>query len=665
LHGVAVADPYRWMEDVDAPETLAWIAEENKHTRAWLDQVAGREANTKRMRDLMNHTRGYGAVKRAGRVFFMRQDALQNQPVLYVQDGGAQPKPLLDANTLSKDGTVALSSWAPSPNGKYLAYGIAKAGSDWQEWFVRDVATGKDLADRLEWIKFSDPEWSAGSDGVYYTTYPEPAKGALLTGANVNSKLYFHKLGAAQSDDALVFARPDQPEWRAEPWVSDDGNYLLLMIHWGTRTETPVFYQDLRARDGKTREVVKDFIGEFTPLGNQGSTVYFWTTAGAPKGRVIAMDLNKPEMANWKEIVPEGPDAMEQAVWSAGHLFCQYMRDAKSAVVAYTLEGKKVREVGLPGLGSVTWSKGERNENEQFFTFASFVQPNVVYRYDWKAAKLTPLFDSKLPFDPSRFETQQVFYKSKDGTRIPMFLTGRKGWTRDGKNPTLLYGYGGFNVPVLPGFNARNVAWMEQGGVYAVANLRGGSEYGDAWHKAGMLKNKQNVFDDFIAAAEYLIAEKVTQKSKLAIMGGSNGGLLVGACLNQRPDLFGAAIPAVGVMDMLRFHKFTIGKAWASDYGDPDKREDFEVVRKYSPLHNIKPGTEYPPTLVMTADHDDRVVPSHSFKYAAALQHAQEGKAPILIRIATSAGHGAGKPVSKQIDEAVDVLAFLKMSLGM
>lgn len=666
LHGQTVADPYRWLEDIDSPETKAWIAEQNKYARAHLDKIPGREVLRNRIAELMNYTRtaGAGIVKRGGRLFFLRQDGGQNQPVLYVQDAGGQPRELLNPNTLTKDGTAAVSTWAPSGNGKFLAYGIAKAGSDWQEWFVRDVATGKDTGEKIEWVKFSSPEWSADDSGFYYSTYPKPEEGAALVQQNYYNKLYYHRLGTKQAEDKLVYERPDQKEWSFGGRVTRDGRYLVLSIEHGTRVENLVNVIDLRA-GGKVIEVVKDFTGAFQLLGSRGTVLYFQTTHKAPKGRIVAIDLAMPAETGWKEIVAESKDPLESAVWSAGRLFCGYMSDVKSVVRMVSLEGKVMGEVKLPGMGQVQWSSGEQDEAEQFFVFTGYMSPLSIYRFDVKSGVSSQLFTTKLAFDPAAYETKQVFYTSKDGTKIPMFLTYRKGMRQTGNNPVLLYGYGGFSVSIRPAFSVYFVTWLEQGGILAVANLRGGSEYGEDWHRAGMLDKKQNVFDDFIAAAEYLVTNKYTSKHRIAIEGGSNGGLLVGAVLNQRPDLFGAAVPHVGVMDMLRFHKFTIGRAWTSDYGSPENPKDFETLLKYSPLHNAKRGTVYPPVMIMTADHDDRVVPSHSFKYAAQMQYAQEGKAPVLIRIEPSAGHGAGKPASKLIEEYTDTILFLRDTLKM
>ncbi|MBI3680876.1 MAG: S9 family peptidase, partial [Acidobacteria bacterium] len=568
LHGVRVPDPYRWMEDVDSAETRAFVKAQSRYAREYLDKLDGRERLKKRLAEIQNFTRtGMFFQKRGGRYFFLRQDGLQNQPVMYVQRPGGAARVLLDPNTLSKDGTAALSAYAPSPDGKWLAYGIEKAGSDWQQWRIRNVETGRDLEDVLEWIKFSNPTWTAGGSGFYYARYPKPERD-LLTASNEHNKLYYHKLGTRQAEDKLIYERPDQKNWYFDSWVSEDGRYLVVIVNDGTRVENLIYYQDLRA-GGKMKPLITEFTGAFYPAGSKGSVAYFYTTDQASRGRLAAVDLEKPSREAWKNVIPESRDTLEQAVYTAGHLFCQYLKDVTSAVRIYSLDGKFVREVKLPGLGTVNWAWGEQEEPEQFFSYAGFSTPITLYRYDVKTGQSTAMFPGKPAWDPGAFETRQVFYPSRDGTEIPMFLVHRKGLKAAHGTPALLYGYGGFSSAVRPSFSVLYLAWMEMGGLVAVANLRGGNEYGEAWHQAGMKHHKQNVFDDFLAAADWLIAGQHTSASKLAILGASNGGLLVGACLNQRPDLFGAAIPQVGVMDMLRFHKFTIGQAWASDYGSP------------------------------------------------------------------------------------------------
>jgi prolyl oligopeptidase len=662
--GVKIADPYRWLENTDSAETAAWVEAENEVTQQYLAAMPRRAAFKDRLTTLFNFER-YGSFQKAGaRYIYSRNDGLQNQSVLYVSDSltGAG-RVLLDPNTLRADGTAALSGFVPSKDGKLIAYGIAEAGSDWTVWHVRDVATGKDLSDEIHWSKFGDIAWLPDQRGFYYQRFPEPKPGEALREQNQNAKLYLHRLGQPQSADTLVYERPDQPKWMFDPNVTDDGRYLVTVVETGDFGKNLVFYQDLRTAP-KMVELISKLEATYIPVGNRGSVMYFQTTDHAPKGRIVAIDFARPARENWREIVPQQPEPIESSRIFANHLALSYLKDAASQVKLFSLDGKSARTVALPGLGSAGFEYGLTTDSEMFFGFTGYTAPHAIYRLDSTGA-VTPVRQSKLSFDPARFETEQVFYPSKDGTRIPMFLVHRKGIVKDGKNPTLLYGYGGFNVSTTPAFSPAYLAWLEMGGIWASANLRGGAEYGDEWHDAGKRAKKQNVFDDFIAAAEYLVAQKYTSTPKLAIFGGSNGGLLVGAVLNQRPDLFGAAMPAVGVMDMLRFHKFTVGALWVDEYGSPDNADDFKVIRAYSPLHNIKPGTHYPAVLITTSDHDDRVVPGHSFKYAATLQAAQANGRPILIRIETRAGHGAGKPVTKTIDEWADRLAFLAKELAM
>ncbi|HEY8377475.1 MAG TPA: prolyl oligopeptidase family serine peptidase, partial [Nannocystis sp.] len=609
--------------------------------------------------------------KEGGKYFFSRNDGLQNQSVLYVADKlDAEPRVLLDPNTLSADGTVALSGIAVSRDGKYLAYGLAAAGSDWQEYRVREIATGKDLPDHLKWIKFSGAAWTKDSKGFFYSRYDAPRDGEALTGKNEYQKLYYHKLGTSQDQDILVYERKDQPKWGFSGDVSDDGRWLVIRVWEGSADKNAVFIHDLSGGVGKKPvvELLDKFDAEYNFVGNTGSTLYFVTTHGAPRGKIVAVDVakkNAGDPATWKTLIPEVPETLRGASHVGGKLIVSYLKDARSEIRVHALTGKLERTVELPGLGSVHGFGGRAQDSETFFAFTSYTWPTTIFRYDVKTGKTELFRQPKVAFDPSQYETVQVFYTSKDGTRVPMFLTYKKGLQRDGGNPTYLYGYGGFNVAITPGFSVPDLMWLELGGVLAIANLRGGGEYGEEWHEAGTKLRKQNVFDDFIAAAEYLIAEKITSPSKLVIGGRSNGGLLVGAAMTQRPDLFAVALPGVGVMDMLRFHKFTIGWAWVSDYGSSDDPEQFRALHAYSPLHNIRPGTKYPATLVYTADHDDRVVPGHSYKFAATLQAAQAGDKPTLIRIDTRAGHGAGKPTSKQIEEWTDLWGFAVHNLGM
>jgi len=664
-HGTKVADPYRWLEDPDSPETRAWVEAENKITFAFLESIPARERLRKRLTRLWDYEKFGVPFKEGDRYFLTRNSGLQNQSVLYTTESlDGTPRVLLDPNTLSADGTVALSGLAASDDGAKLAYGLASAGSDWQEWKVRDVQTGRDADDHLRWIKFSSASWTKDGKGFYYGRFPEPKPGEDLKGTNYHQKLYYHRLGTPQADDELVYERPDHKEWQFHGAVTDDGHYLVITVSKGTDDKYRILYQDLRRKGSKPVELIDNFDHEYTFIDNDGPVFWFKTDNGAPRGRVIAIDVNNPAPERWREVIPQAAEALKDVDVVGDHFFASYLKDAHTQVKVFDLAGKAVREVEFPGLGTASGFSGKRSDKETFYAFTSFTAPSTVYRYDVATGKSTVFRKPKVDFDPDLYETKQVFYTSKDGTKVPMFISHKKGLTLDGKNPTYLYGYGGFNIPLTPTFSPANLVWMELGGVYAVPNLRGGGEYGEEWHKAGTTLRKQNVFDDFIAAAEWLIAHKYTSTPKLAIGGGSNGGLLVGACMTQRPDLFGAALPAVGVMDMLRFHKFTIGWAWVDDYGSSDDPEQFRALHAYSPLHNLKPGTPYPATLVTTADHDDRVVPAHSFKFAAALQAAHTGDAPVLIRIETKAGHGAGKPTAKIIDEAADRWAFLVKVLG-
>jgi prolyl oligopeptidase len=665
-NGAKVADPYRWLEDTNSRETAAWVEAENKVTAAYFARIPQRDKIRARLTELFNYERYSGAFEVAGKYFLFRNDGLQNQDVLYVADKpDGEERALLDPNTLRADGTAALSGLSVDRSAKLLAYAIAQAGSDWSEWHVRDIATGKDLHDQVQWTKFTNTEWTHDGRAFYYQRFPQPNDKAALTESNQNAKLYLHRIGDPQSSDRLIYERPDHPHWMFTPTVSDDGRYLVLDIYTGDESKNLLFYQDLTAAEPRTLELIGEQKARYSFIGNRGTEFLLSTTDNAPKGRIISIDVNRPERANWNEIVPEQADTLSSAEYAGGKLILSYLKDAHSVAKIAGLNGKIEHEVPLQGLGTAAWSPAHAIDTELIYSFDSFTAPLTFYRYDLKSNQSTLLRQSKLSFDPSLYETEQIFYSSKDGTRVSMFLVHKKGLKRDGQNPTLLYGYGGFNVAVTPNFSPSFLGWMEMGGLLAVANLRGGSEYGEAWHQAGTKLHKQNVFDDFIAAAEWLIASKYTSTPKLAIFGGSNGGLLVGAVLNQRPDLFGAAMPAVGVMDMLRFNKFTIGSAWEGDYGSPQNPEQFRALYAYSPLHNIRPGVHYPPTLITTSDHDDRVVPGHSFKYAATLQAAQGGPAPILIRIETRAGHGAGKPTTKRIDEAADRFAFLSHQLHM
>ncbi len=659
-HGVQVPDPYRWLEDTDSEETKAWVEAQNKVTFSYLEKVPQRASLRERLTKLWNFERYGTPEKRGGRYFYTRNDGLQNQSVLYVAESlDAPPRELLDPNQLSQDGTVALVGWEVSEDGRYLAYGLAAAGSDWNEWKVKEVATGQDRSDHLRWVKFSGVSWTPDNRGFFYSRYDEPKAGEELTGVNYYQKLYYHTLGEPQDKDRLVYERKDQKEWGFRGEVTEDGRYLVISVWRGTEVKNQVFYQRLDTPAAPVVELLAGFDAEYEFIGNEGSTLWFQTDLDAPLRRVIAIDVEHPERSRWRELIPQAQHVIRGVSAVGDRFLVAYLKDAATQVRVFDLSGRFEREVALPAIGEAGGFGGRRKDDETFYQFTNFTTPPTVYRYEIRSGESTVFRRPQVDFDPQAYETRQVFYHSKDGTRVPMFITHRKGLPLDGNNPTLLYAYGGFDISITPAFSVMNLVWMEQGGVYAVPNLRGGGEYGREWHEAGMKEKKQNVFDDFIAAAQWLIDNKYTCSQKLAIRGGSNGGLLVGAAITQRPDLFGAALPAVGVMDMLRFHKFTIGWAWVSEYGSSDDPGEFRTLIKYSPLHNLKPGTRYPATMITTADHDDRVVPGHSFKFAAELQRAHAGDAPVLIRIETSAGHGAGTPTSKLIDTAADSLAFL------
>lgn len=664
-HGVKVADPYRWLEDLDSEETRDWVDAENKLTSAFLEAIPARASIKDRLTKLWNYEKFGVPFKEGNRYFYTRNSGLQNQSVLYtVNSLDGAPKLVLDPNTLSTDGTVALSGLRVSNGGKLLAYSLSASGSDWQEWKVRDVETGQDLSDDLKWVKFSDVSWTPDNSGFFYSRYDEP-KSDSLKATNYFQKVYFHKLGTPQSDDTLVYERPDQKDWLFGGSVTEDGRYLIIPVFQGTDSKTRIYYKDLQSKDPKVIQLLDDFDAAYTFVGNDGTRFWFQTDLNSPRGKIIEIDIDKPQRENWKIVVPEGSESLQAASLVNHRFILNYLKDAYTKVRIHDTRGKLLNEVQFPGIGSAEGFGGKATDTETFYSFTGFTTPTTSYRYDTTTGKSTIFRQPKADFNPNNFETRQVFFTSKDGTKVPMFITHKKGIKLDGNNPTYLYGYGGFNISLSPAFSVGNLVWMEMGGVYAQPNLRGGGEYGEDWHQAGMKLKKQNVFDDFIAAAEWLIDNKYTSRSKLSIGGGSNGGLLVGAALTQRPDLFGAALPAVGVMDMLRFQKFTIGWAWVSDYGASDNADEFKALYAYSPLHNIRPGTSYPPTLITTADHDDRVWPGHSFKFAATLQAAQAGDAPILIRIETKAGHGAGKPTSKIIEEIADRWAFLVKTLQM
>lgn len=663
--GTKVADPYRWLEDDNSAETKAWVEAQNKITFDYLNQIPERAKIKARLTELWNYEKYSAPFKRGSKYFYYKNDGLQNQSVLYVADSPTDKgRVLFDPNKLSTDGTVALSGLSISDDGKLMAYGLAGAGSDWQEWKFKRVDTGEDLPDVLKNIKFSGASWTLDGTGVYYSRYPAADDKSKLSAENAYQKMYFHKLGTDQSADPLVYERPEDKDMFVGGGVSDDGKYLIISVGKGTSPNNMVYYKDLSKADSQIMPLVDKLENNYSFLDNIGTTFYFQTDKDAPRGRIVSVDI-KDKDKKWREIVPQAAEPIAGVGFVNNQFAVSYLKDAYSQFKVYDKDGKFVRNVELPGIGAAGGFGGKRTDTETFYSFNSFTTAPTIYRYDMKSGKSEIFRKADVKFNSADYEVKQVFYNSKDGTRVPMFIVHKKGIKMDGTNPTLLYSYGGFSISMTPAFSVSRLAWMEMGGVFAMPNIRGGAEYGEEWHLAGTKLKKQNVFDDFIGAAEYLIKEKYTSPAKLAIQGGSNGGLLIGAVLNQRPELFGAALPAVGVMDMLRFQKFTIGRAWTSDYGSSENAEEFAALYKYSPLHNIKPGTKYPATLVTTADHDDRVFPAHSFKYAATLQAAQAGDAPVLIRIETRAGHGAGKPTAKIIEEQADLFGFLVKNLGM
>jgi prolyl oligopeptidase len=662
--GTEVADPYRWLENDTSRATEAWVEAENKVTAAYLSGIPFRDKVRQRLTDLMNYERIGTPYKKNGKYYFFKNNGLQNQSVLYVKETlEGEAGVLLDPNQLSDDGTVALSGISFSHNGKYLACNISRSGSDWNEIFVIDLADGRRMDDAVRWAKFSGASWQG--NGFYYSAYDAPQTGKEYSDMNENHKIYYHTLGTLQKEDRLVYQNPAEPKRFYYGDVSEDER--ILFIHEsGAGSGNNLFMKDLTKTNAPVTALTHDMEYSYLPIEVTGDKIYLITNYGAPRYRIMTASVSSPRLEEWKELIPESESVLAGASLIGGKLILTYEKDASHHAYVYTLEGKRQHEVTLPALGSVYFS-GDKDDKETFYSFSSFTFPATIYTYDPDKNESGVYLAPKVAFNPDEYTTEQVFCPGKDGTRIPLFLTYKKDLQKDGSNPVLLYGYGGFNISLNPGFSTNRLVFLENGGIYAQANLRGGGEYGEEWHQAGTKMNKQNVFDDFIAAAEYLIEENYTRKGKLAVNGGSNGGLLVGAVVNQRPDLFKVAVPAVGVMDMLRYHKYTIGWNWASDYGtSEDSREMFACLYAYSPLHNIKnDGTPYPALLITTADHDDRVVPAHSFKYAAALQAADTGDAPKLIRIETKAGHGAGKPISKVIDEYTDVYSFIMYNLGM
>lgn len=664
-HGTKVADPYRWLEDDNSEDTKAWVKAQNKITFDYLATIPQRDKIKKRLEELWNYPRYSSPFKKTQYYYYFKNDGLQNQSVMYRQNGlTGKPEEFLNPNTLNKEGIAALGGTSFSKTGKYFAYSIAVAGSDWQEIFVMESATKKVLKDKVEWTKFGGANWN-GDDGFYYSGYDKPDEKSKLSKQNQFHKVFYHKLGTDQSQDILIHEDKEHPLRYHGAGLTEDGRFLILNVSEGTSGAEIWYWEKKDPSQTKFKLLIPGFSTEPDVVDNHGGKLLVRTNDGAPNYQVVLIDPKNPGKENWKTVIPEKKEALQSVGTAGGYLFASYLKDASTKVYQYTYDGKLVREIKLPGIGTAGGFGGEKEDKEFFYTFSSFSTPPSIYRFNIATGQSTLFRKTEVKVKTDDFVTEQVFFTSKDGTKVPMFLTYKKGMVRNGQNPVLIYGYGGFNIPVTPGFSTSNAFFVEQGGIYVSVTLRGGSEYGEKWHKAGMLDRKQNVFDDFIGAAEHLIKEKYTNNQKIAIRGGSNGGLLVGAAMTQRPDLFKVALPAVGVMDMLRFHKFTVGWGWAVEYGNADSASQFPYLYKYSPYHNLKPGVSYPATMVTTADHDDRVVPAHSFKFASRLQEYNAGTNPMLIRIETNAGHGAGKPTSKVIDEATDIWSFVMYNLGM
>jgi prolyl oligopeptidase len=664
-HGTKVEDPYRWLEDDNSNETKDWVKAENVATQGYLSTIPFRAAIRTHLEKMWNFPKYGSPFKRGAYYYFYKNNGLQNQSILYRQKGlTGVPEVFIDPNKLTADGTAALQGLSFSKNYKYAAYSVARSGSDWQKGFVMDVATKQLVTDSIEWIKFSGFSWK-GDDGFYYSGYDKPDEKTALTKANEYNKVMYHKMGTAQSADALVFVDKAHALRYQGAGLTEDNRFLILSSSEGT-SGGEVQYWDLKdASQTGFKMLVEGFATEPNVIENVGDKLLLQTNDGAPNYKVVLVDPKNPAKENWKIVIPEQKEALQGVSTGGGFLFASYLKDASTKIYQYTMDGKLIREVSLPGIGTASGIGGEMKDKDCFYSFSSYNYPASIFRFDMASGKSTLFKKSEVKFDATLYETKQVFFTSKDGTKVPMFISSKKGLKLDGNNPVLMYGYGGFNIPMTPGFSVGTAFWMSQGGVYVVVNLRGGSEYGEDWHKAAILEKKQNVFDDFIGAAEFLIANKYTNSNRLAIQGGSNGGLLVGACMTQRPELFKVALPAVGVMDMLRFHKFTVGWGWCTEYGCADSAMQFPYLFKYSPYHNLKPNTSYPATMVTTADHDDRVVPAHSFKYAARLQDYHTGANPVLIRIESKAGHGAGTPLSKTIEQQTDIWSFVMFNLGM
>ncbi len=656
-HGTAVPDPYRWLEDDMSDETAAWVKAQNELTFSYLESIPFRDALKERMTEIWNYPKMGTPFKEGDLYFYSYNTGLQNQSIYYIKKSlEDEGEVFIDPNGFSDDGTVALAGLSFSGDHKYAAYGISRGGSDWREFFIKDVETGMDLEDHLEWIKFSGMSWY--KDGFFYTRYDKPEEGDKMKGANINAKVYYHRAGTGQSEDLLIHRDEAHPEWGFGVGVTEDEQYMFLTVTESTSGNALAF-RKAGIDDTPFTWLDEDFDDDYSPIGNHENMLYVLTNSEAPLYRLVGIDLNNPERENWVDIIPEQGNVLESATLAGGKIIASYLQDASNAAYVYELDGSMLHEVSLPGIGSLGGFSGKMKDDTAFYSFTSFNYPTTTFKYSIEENTSELFYAPEVDFDAEAYETKQVFYTSKDGTEIPMFIVHKKGVELDGTNPTLLYGYGGFNISMTPSFSTTRAVWMEQGGVFALANIRGGGEYGEAWHKAGTVLQKQNVFDDFIAAAEYLIDEKYTSSERLAIYGGSNGGLLIGAVINQRPELFAAAIPMVGVMDMLRFHKFTIGRYWTVDYGSSDEPEEFPYLLGYSPIHNISADKNYPAVLITTGDHDDRVVPAHSFKYASTLQEKYSGKNPVMIRINTDAGHGAGKPTDMVIQEYTDVWSFI------
>ncbi|MCK9255391.1 MAG: prolyl oligopeptidase family serine peptidase [Bacteroidales bacterium] len=655
--GIEVLDPYRWLEDDNSEETAEWVKAQNEISFKYLEAIPYREKIKDRLLKLWDYPKVSAPVKKAGLYFYFKNDGLQNQNVLYYKtDLNAEEVELLDPNNFDKEGTVSLSNISISPDGKYLGYAISRAGSDWQEILIKDIESLKDLDDHLKWVKFSSIAWS--DNGFYYTKYPEPEKGQELSGVNTNSKIYFHKVGTEQSMDILVYEDSKNPEVGYSAYVTDDKKHLIIYATKST-SGNALYYQNIEKPNSAFIKLIEDFDNDYSVVSSKDNKFYVYTNYQAPMYKMIEIDLNKRDRKFWKDVISETSSVLQTVSYIGERFIANYMVDAHSLIKIFDEQGEFLHDLDNEEIGSISGFSGDEDSDLTFYTFTSFTSPALIYSYDIKNNKSKVYDKAKINFNSEDYITKQIFYRSKDGTKVPMFIVHKKGIVLDGKNPTLLYGYGGFNISLTPSFSISRCVWLEQGGIVAIPNIRGGGEYGEDWHKAGTIMKKQNVFDDFIAAAEYLISNKYTSPQRLAIQGGSNGGLLVGAVTNQRPDLFAVALPAVGVMDMLRYHKFTIGRYWATDYGtSEDSKEMFEYLHKYSPVHNIKSDVEYPAVLVTTGDHDDRVVPAHSFKYISTLQANYKGKNPVLIRIETQAGHGAGKPTKKIIEEIADTYAF-------